>query len=314
MLYRSTGLGIWGAALRFVGMPLERIALIANSTQVSGSGSLLQSVRIAFQDGPLSPYRVVGRASIIAWFLQYSVMGFVFQACDVALSQLTGTARVPYGPHLMVAPSKQTTDTSERLRYVGKTSMVPLFAGVIESVVANRAEVQRYYGIGAFGKIEQQLAANPLARACGPAFTANAMRNFVMSSTSFVLTPTLYQLYYPQERKSTTSLFWFGLGLNIFVGNVVAITQQALWGRALDDCAVGGGRSISYSRVVREGLSREGFAAFFTPSKWFTRVMMNAPAQGTIPWFYNEVLPHGEQPFLRALRSIQGIVTGPSKM
>ena len=129
------------------------------------------------------------------------------------------------------------------------------------------------------------------------------MRNFVMSTTSFVMTPTLYQLYYPQEKKSTTSLFWFGLSLNIFCGNVVAITQQALWGRALDDCAVGGGRAISYARVVREGLATDGLGAFFTPSKWSTRVLMNAPAQGTIPWFYNEVLPLGEKPFLKAYKS-----------
>ena len=32
--------------------------------------------------------------------------------------------------------------------------------------------------------------------------------------------------------------FAFGLGMNIFVGNTVAITQQALWGRALDYAVV----------------------------------------------------------------------------
>ena len=32
----------------------------------------------------------------------------------------------------------------------------------------------------------------------------------------------------------TTTLLWFGMGMNIFFGNVIAITQQALWGRALD--------------------------------------------------------------------------------
>jgi len=92
-----------------------------------------------------------------------------------------------------------------------------------------------------------------------------------MSATSFVLTPTLYQRYFPQERKSQASLFWFGLGAtlssqqqailailatpactsalgtNIFFGNVIAITQQALWGRALDYGAVNGGTSIHFS-------------------------------------------------------------------
>jgi len=31
---------------------------------------------------------------------------------------------------------------------------------------------------------------------------------------------------------------------------------------------------------------------------------MNAPAQGTIPWFYNEILPLGEKPFLKAFKGV----------
>ena len=188
--YRSIGLGIYGAALRFVGMPLEKIALFSNSTKVTGSNQLQQAVRLTFQDGMLSPWKVVGRASFVAWFLQYSVMGFVFQACDATLSSFLGTKRVAYGHEIMHPPTHTQTDAAEQLKYAGKTTLTPLFAGVIESVVSNRAEVQRYYGIEAFGKIEKQLGANPVARVCGPAFAANAARNFVMSSTSFVLTPT----------------------------------------------------------------------------------------------------------------------------
>ena len=306
VLYRSVGLGGYGAALRFAGMPLERIALISNSTQIKKDAGhpLRQAVRLAFQDGALAPYRVVGRASIVAWFLQYSVMGFVFQSLDVLLSKTIGTERVPYGSQIMQKPPKEG-DTgyiagSERVKYVAKTSMVPMCAGAIESVVSNRAEVQRYYGIEAFGKIEKQLGSNPVARACGPAFVANTMRNFVMSTTSFVMTPTLYQLYYPQEKKSTTSLFWFGLGLNIFAGNVVAITQQSLWGRVLDYMAVGGGRNACYRTILADGYRREGAASLFTVPKWFSRVLMNAPAEGTLAWFYNRVLPVFEPSFLRA--------------
>ena len=109
----------------------------------------------------------------------------------------------------------------------------------------------------------------------------------------------------PQEKKTKQSLFWYGLGLNIFVGNTIAITQQALWGRALDYGAVGGGRPIVYSQVVREGLKAEGAAAFYTPAKWFTRVLMNAPVQGTLPWFYNDVLPRFEGPVLRAVAKLR---------
>ena len=103
-----------------------------------------------------------------------------------------------------------------------------------------------------------------------------------------MVTPVLYQRLYPQEKKDAQSLFWFGLGVNIFAGNAIAITQQALWGRALDYAAAGGGRPISYAAVVREGLAAEGSAAFITPTKWVARVLMNAPVQGTLPWFYNE--------------------------
>jgi len=173
-----------------------------------------------------------------------------------------------------------------------------VLAGGIESLVANRAEVQRYYGISQFAKIEAQLNWGALQRLCGPAFMVNASRNFVMSTTSFIATPLLFTHLFPQESKSPRSLFWFGLGMNIFLGNQIAITQQALWGRALDYAAHGGGRPISYSAVVRESLRTEGIAAFYTPAKWFTRVLMNAPAQGTLPWFYNQVLPVGEHAVL----------------
>jgi len=130
-----------------------------------------------------------------------------------------------------------------------------------------------------------------------------------MCNTSFVLTPITYKLYFPQEKKSTSTLFWYGLGMNIFVGNIVAITQQAFWGRSLDYCAVGGGRNIVYSQVVRDGLKADGLAAFFTPSKWFSRVLMNAPAQGVLPWFYNEVLPVGERRFLSAVTAVYRLVS-----
>ena len=97
--------------------------------------------------------------------------------------------------------------------------------------------------------------------------------------------------------------------MNIFVGNTIAITQQALWGRALDYGAVGGGRPLVYSEVVREGLKSEGLAAFYTPAKWFTRVLMNAPVQGTLPFFYNSVLPRFEGPVHRAVDALAPLVS-----
>ena len=69
-----------------------------------------------------------------------------------------------------------------------------------------------------------------------------------------------------------------------------------------------GGRPIVYKDVVREGLAKEGVAAFYTPAKWFTRVLMNAPVQGTLPWFYNDVLPQFEGPVRRAAASVSAML------
>ena len=96
-------------------------------------------------------------------------------------------------------------------------------------------------------------------------------------------------------------------GVNIFGGNVIAITQQALWGRACDYAAVDGGRNINYKKVVQDSLKKEGYSAFFTAEKWFARVLMNAPAQGTIPWFYNEVLPMGEPAVMGIAEKFYGV-------
>jgi hypothetical protein len=89
-----------------------------------------------------------------------------------------------------------------------------------------------------------------------------------------------------------------------------------------------GNGTISYRRVIQQGLQSEGPKAFFTVPKWFSRVLMNAPAQGTLPWFYNEVLPVGEpwflemfkatvyEPFLKKgeARSGPGLTTVPSTL
>ena len=316
MAYRSTGLGIYAVVVRFTTMPLEKLAMIMNSAQVSGEGQMRQALKIVFKDGLATPFRTVGPASIVAWFFQYSVMGFVFQLCDRSLSGALGVSQVAYGEQLMQPPPSKPTEgiaVSEQAKAAVKAVLAPALAGAIESGVANRAECQRFWGMQKLAEVERALAWGPIARQCGPAFMANASRNFVMSSTSFVVTPTLYQRYFPQERKSQQSLFWFGLGVNIFFGNVVAITQQALWGRALDyaGAPANGGRPVDYRAVIGDGLKHEGAAAFFTPSKWFARVLMNAPIQGTVPWFYNEVLPLGESAVLRALGRVLGTGARP---
>ena len=324
--YRSIGIGTFGVVMRFVGMPLEKIALFMNSSQVTGKHQFAQSIKLTFEKGALSPYKVVGPASLVAWFMQYSVMGLAFQFFDHALSKALGVKPVYYGDELMEPPP--TTDNnshidddvaSYRIKSITKTILAPILAGSLESVVANRAEVQRYYGPTKLALIESHLNwKNPAARFCGPGFVSNAMRNVIMCNTSFIITPITYKLYYPQEQKSQGSLFWFGMGMN-FVGNAVAITQQALWGRGLDYAAYADGsaatsatsttqvaRNISYSQVIKSSLQKDGIAAFFTVPKWASRILMNAPVQGSLPWFYNNVLPLGEDSVLGLARTLYG--------
>ena len=206
--YRSVGLGVYAVVVRYCTMPLEKVAMIANSSLVSsGSNQLGQAWKIATKEGLLAPYRTVGPASITAWFLQYSVMGFVFQTVDAALSVSLNTQRMPYGDQLMEPPVKSS---SFGVATAAKAILAPVTAGTIESVVSNRAETQRFWGLGKSAAIERQLGWSALGRACGPAFAANSARNAVMSTTSFVATPLLFLHAFPQEHKSHSSLFWFG--------------------------------------------------------------------------------------------------------
>ena len=76
--YRSAGLGTFGSLMRLIGMPLEKIALFMNSSQVTGKNQFAQSIKLTFKGGPLAPYRVVGPASMVAWFMQYSGKYFFF--------------------------------------------------------------------------------------------------------------------------------------------------------------------------------------------------------------------------------------------
>lgn len=296
VVYRSVGCGLWGVALRCIGMPLEKLALYANSGQVSGAGQLRQAVRLTFAKGMLAPYRVIGPASILAWFLQYSSMSFVFQLADSALSLGCGVERVAYGDEVHGAAGSQAHDAGANpaaaaARSVGAGAMLKLgkdvatasIAGVVESAVSNRAEAQRYHGPQRFAELESRTAwtaRTAVSRALGPAFVANASRNSVMAYSAFVATPIMYRDLVPTEHKSSGSLFFFGLSVNMFAGNAVAVTQQTLWGRALDRWAAGG--AVSYTAVVREGLRAEGVGAFISPAKWFSRVMMNAPADEAV--------------------------------
>lgn len=304
--YRSVGIGVYGVAMRFMGMPLEKIALYLNSSQVSsGKGQFRQAIQLTFREGYLAPYRVVGPASLVAWFFQYSVMGFAFQFFDHGLSQLLNVQPVYYGAELMKPPApSEDRSTDYRMKYTFKTALAPLLSAGLESMVSNRAEVQRYYGREQFAIIERTIQRSALSKSIGlgMAFTPNILRNQIMCQTTFLLTPITYKLYFPQEYKNPSTLFWYGLGMNMFVGNVAAITQQALWGRSLDYLAARG--RIDYNHVIRQGLEQEGMKAFFTIPKWSSRVMMNAPAQGVLPWFYNEILPLGESTVLRAVEAI----------
>ena len=63
-------------------------------------------------------------------------------------------------------------------------------------------------------------------------------------------------------------------------------------------------KNIHYQDVVKDAVKKEGVAAFYTVPKWAARVMMNAPVQGTLPWFYNEVLSLAEELLLSKSKKI----------
>jgi hypothetical protein len=178
--YRSLGVGLFGVGARFLGMPLEKIALFMNSSQVTaGSGQFRQALQLTFRDGMLAPYRVVGSASLVAWFLQYSVMGAAFQTFDHSLSKLLSVKPVYYGHELMQPPPKLEGNTSAdyHLKSTFKTLLSPIMSAALETKVSNRAEVQRFFGKQKFAMIEIGLKTTGLRRMAGPAFAPCMIRN-----------------------------------------------------------------------------------------------------------------------------------------
>ena len=243
--YRSSGLGIWGTVIRAVGMPLEKIALNANSAQVSGSGQFSQAIKITFEKGLLAPFSVLTPRSGIAWFLQYSIMGFTFQIADRTLSKFLNVDVFEVA-HLRKEDNDETEvemesndgngsnslacegvqhdvqrDLSYNLRFASKMILAPLMATSFESLVSNKAEGIRFYGPDKFAKIEGKNFGNMLHKYTGPAYGANVGRNFLMCSSAFVATPFVFGKL-PEEYKTSTNLFWFGLFGN-WTANLAAV-------------------------------------------------------------------------------------------
>jgi len=321
VVYRSFGLGIWGCVLRSAGMPLEKVALEANSGRVSGNGSqLMQAIKQVYARGFADPFLCITTRSLRAWFLQYGMMGFTFQLLDIGLSRVLGVPSQPIGPQVFMKQDTETSSSGKNSVDVGlmifKGVAAPLLAGGVESFVANKAECERYLGPAQLSRVmgSKALATTVVSRvafAAGPAFLPNMLRNFVMAEVSFVATPNLFRATLSDDQKTPTSLFWFGLGMNVFIGNGIAIMLQSLWGRSLDHLHTRKGvtgTQIQYPTLIRSALNANGMKAFFSPGKWCARVLMNAPAQGTIPWFNNVVLPLGDKRVLAMATSVYSVV------
>jgi hypothetical protein len=126
----------------------------------------------------LSPYRVVGPASLTAWFMQYSVMGVAFQFFDQVLSSVLEVRPMYYGKELMDPPEPVTAGDEQssalyQSKAAVKTVLSPLLSATLESFVSNRAEAQRFFGPVPFAALEkraQQISKGwiPLVRAAGP--------------------------------------------------------------------------------------------------------------------------------------------------
>eukprot|EP00298_Acanthocystis_sp_HF-20_P026562 c4343_g1_i1.p1 GENE.c4343_g1_i1~~c4343_g1_i1.p1 ORF type:complete len:349 (+),score=143.31 c4343_g1_i1:113-1159(+) len=308
--YRSIGLGLWGCGLRSLGMPLEKIALEANSGRVDGAkNQFKQAVIQVWARGWKDPFRCITSRSLTAWFLQYGLLGFTFQTIDFGLSKMFGLRPQIFGVELLKKDNNNNDNNNEEKKkgenlilLVAKGMSAGVLAASIESFVANRAESQRHLGPQTLAKLSPPLSQGTilqhLRHSAGPSYIPNVARNFIMCSTTFVISPALFQLL-PQEQRTPKNLLLFGLGMNIFFGNSLAINAQSLWGRSLDHFAQTKNPNYRYTQIISEGLRRDGIKAFFSPSKWFARVLMNAPAQGTIPWFGCFILPKGEGYVLR---------------
>jgi hypothetical protein len=321
VVYRSAGCGLWGVFLRTAFMPLEKIALFANSAAVSGSRQLTQATALAFRGGLTAPYRVIGPASITSWFLQYSTMTFVFQICDTTLSEASGLSPVVYGTELEQPQKVEPTSSAKAV----KDSVAAFTAGGVEAVVSNRAEAQRFFGFDKFKALERRLGWRALPQMLGPGFAASTLRNGVMMYSAFVATPILYAQL-PKEYKGESSFFSFAIAVNMFAGNTISVTQQSLWGRTLEAYStstlprqrgaavstLGGIEQTAYRQVIANSLRKDGVSAFITPGKWASRVLMNAPTEGTLPWFYNRVLPLGEERFLQGFHAATLLWRGAS--
>ena len=324
--YRSGMLGLWGIGVRWGNMPLERLALIANSSAVDAmpvasskkkapTSDLLRAAQLVVKDGWLAPWRVVSARSCIAWFLQYSIMGAAFQGVDRMLSKTLGVQPCFYGDELFElddedeqnsirskfntsqgSDSEAIIQTIYLTKVYSKALLAPILAGAIESLVSNKAEVERFYGKEEFKRIVTSSRAtrgplSTLSNIAGPAFWANATRNAVMSYATFIGTPLLFITFMPAENRNPQTLAWSGL-LGNLLANVFGTTCQAAWGRSLDFLAREG--RIAYRDTIYEGLQSTGVGAFINPTKWITRVGMNFVPQGMIPWYWNTIIPLGE--------------------
>jgi hypothetical protein len=301
-------------------MPLEKIALEANSGRVKhmpdGPSELTQALRQVAQRGWADPWKVVTMRSMWAWFVQYGLMGLAFQTLDLGMSKALNVPPQVFGRRIFETERdevKRPRDTTASVMFVFKSITAPFLASVAESVVANKAEVMRYLGPSTLQALQARTVEKSLLGriygACGPAFAPNVARNFIMSATSFVITPNVFHQL-PEEHRTPQNLFFLGMILNMGPGNSLAITMQSLWGRSLDHLnhttqhSSPAPRFANYRQVFTTSVQDHGYRAFFTPTKLFTRVLMNTPAQGTIPWFANVLLPKWEG---RILDGVDGL-------
>ena len=232
--YRSTMLGFWGIAVRFAAMPLERLALIANSSKVKGQSAgaqFKQAAKLVVKDGWLASYRVVSTRSCIAWFLQYSVLGAAFEVSDRILSKATGLQPFVYGDALfnkdeeedMVAssprPSTEHVDPLHLAKTCTKAVFAPILASYVETMVSNKAEVERFYGKHEFKRLVTDTRAQRgiLSNIAGPAFHANVGRNAFMSFATFIGAPVMFDAVFTGDAKTPENLAWFGLLSNLVI-------------------------------------------------------------------------------------------------
>ena len=280
--YRSVGLRRPRVAVRYCTMPLEKVAMIANSSLVSsGSNQLGQAWKIATKEGFLAPYTSVGG-------LDHRLVSAIQRhGLCVSDGRCGPLCLVTHTTHALRRPAHGAARQNVRhlaWRPPRRLSLAPVTAGTIESVVSNG---RRRSASGAWGRARP--SSGNWAGALWDGRQAGLRCQFCQKCG---------HVYHQLRRDAVI------VPACLPAGAQVALVVILVWplrehlrgqrrghhavalGSVLNYVEEGGGRNANYRAIMGAGLPQGGPVGVLRSPKWFARVLMNAPIQGTLPRFW----------------------------